>query len=75
MTRKRVARTRSNNNRMWLIGGIAVVAVVVVGLLVWANQGAATGKPPTLTALTECGQATCGQANAPVTVEEYSDFQ
>ncbi len=77
MTSKRARSQRSrarSNNRLWIIGGLVVLAVVVVGGLIWANQSP-PATPVTGTALTSCGKPSCGQANAPVTVDEYSDFQ
>ncbi len=73
--KKKSMRKRTRNNRawIWIVTGL-VAAVVVVAALILANQTTATPQPAT-TALTECGKPTCGQANAPVTVEEYSDFQ
>ncbi len=68
-SRKRKRQQRSNIT-MWLIAG-AVGAVLLVALLVWANQPT----PVAGAALDKCGRPECGQANAPVTVEEYSDFQ
>ncbi|MCL4487702.1 MAG: hypothetical protein M1570_06175 [Chloroflexi bacterium] len=57
----------------WLVVG-AVAAVVLVGVLVGASL-AATPPPSTPTALNACGTPVCGQSNAPVTIEIYSDFQ
>ncbi len=69
-SRKRRAQRRSNFT-IWIIVG-AIGAVLLVALLVWANQPPG---PPPAAALDKCGHPECGQANAPVTVEEYSDFQ
>jgi hypothetical protein len=65
------ARPRSVN-LTWIIGA-AIAAVIVVAALIYANSSPVA--PPTNSVLAQCGQPTCGQANAPVTVDEYSDFQ
>ena len=66
-------RTRARPNYLpWIIGGV-VAAVIIVAALVWANSSPVPA--PTNSALAQCGQPTCGQANAPVTVDEYADFQ
>jgi protein-disulfide isomerase len=78
MARKR-KRARQQDMR-WIIAG-AVVAVAVLGILIWGNQVSAARTPmPTLAAaaptdLDKCGSPECGQADAPVTVEVYADFQ
>ncbi len=78
---KRTRRTRSSQldptrSRQkylpWIIGGF-VAAIIIVGALVIANQSPVPA--PTNSVLAQCGQPSCGQANAPVTVDEYSDFQ
>ncbi len=73
MTRKS-KRRRAANNRIWIIGGL-VAAVLIVAVLILANQPNTVAALPAKTALTECGKPECGPANAPVTVDEYSDFQ
>ncbi len=78
---KRTRRTRTSqlesrrsrpNYLPWIIGGL-VAAIIIVVALVIANQSPVPA--PTNSVLAQCGQASCGQANAPVTVDEYSDFQ
>ncbi len=64
---------RRMNYTPWIIGGL-VVAAAVVALLVWANQPPPPATPSS-SYMAQCGQPTCGQANAPVTIDEYSDFQ
>jgi hypothetical protein len=75
---KRRTRARPVNAR-WAVG-IAVAVIVLAG--VWIAISAATAShsaqaPPTTdaSALSQCGGPECGQANAPVTIEIYSDFQ
>lgn len=58
------------NNTPFIIGGV-IIAVFVVGLLVWFNSSlAATPAAPVVSA----GKVR-GQANAPVTVDIYADLQ
>jgi protein-disulfide isomerase len=76
--RGRTRRRKNNSNLIiWaLIGGIAVVAVLII---VINNSNAAGAKvaanPPAAAPLDKCGTATCGDANAPVTIDVYADFQ
>ncbi len=73
--RKRRRKTQRVNSR-WVIGGAIAVIVVVVGLIAASLTSAkspATAAAPS--ALNECGGLECGQANAPVTIEVYADFQ
>jgi len=73
----RKRRTRVNRvNPRWIIGGIVAVIVVAVGLIA-ASLTSATSATNAITpsALNECGGLECGQANAPVTIEVYADFQ
>ncbi len=67
---KRRRTQRRSNTWIWIVGG-GIVALLLVALLIWANQPA----PVVSASLDKCGHPECGQANAPVTVEEYSDFQ
>jgi hypothetical protein len=76
MGKRRIKRKRSYTG--WIIGGVILAAVLVVGLLVANQQGAASVAPlgtPRPEPLDKCDQKECGQANAPVTIEEFSDFQ
>ncbi|MGB8645198.1 MAG: DsbA family protein [Anaerolineae bacterium] len=68
--KRKTAQPRRDNLPL-LIGG-GVVAILVVALLVWANflQSSA---PPASVALST-GRI-WGKADAPVTIEEYADFQ
>jgi protein-disulfide isomerase len=74
---KRRKRAQQTSTR-WLIVGAVVVIVLAGGSIV---ASAISAKPaPVLTAaipapLDECGSSECGQANAPVTIEIYADFQ
>jgi len=75
-------RTRSRRiDRRWAFGGVIaavllLVALVVAGLTLSPLQPVASSAAavPTST-MSECGSPVCGQANAPVTIEIYSDFQ
>jgi hypothetical protein len=73
MAQKTARRTRvhpkRDNTTLIIAGGIA--AVVVVALLVWLSLS----NTRTPTAPSVALGKTWGQANAPVTIEEYSDFQ
>ena len=74
---KRRAIARRSNTR-W-IRTIAVVAIAVAIVLVVVSLTSAAKSPVTVTtassALSECGSPTCGQANAPITIDVYADFQ
>ncbi len=72
MTRRN--KRRRANNRVWIVVGIIAAALIVIALVL-ANQPNTVAALPAKTALTECGKPECGPANAPVTVDEYSDFQ
>lgn len=78
MSRRR-ARARGVNRR-WVVGAVITV-VIVVGVLIVVGTTMATSssaKAPsaiTPSAMDECGGPACGQANAPVTIEVYADFQ
>jgi len=76
--RKRVQR----QNVPLIVGGV-IAAVVLLGVLIAGSLTSAaseavsavpTGAITAGTAL-ECGSQECGQANAPVTIEVYADFQ
>lgn len=73
-------RRRKNNSKVivWaLIAG--VVAIVALIIIVNSGRNAAglqiSPNPPAPAALDKCGTATCGDANAPVTIDLYADFQ
>ncbi len=74
MARKaaRKTRTQARQNNMPLIVGGVVIAVVVVGLLVLLNLNL---ERPTSTPPTVSQGKTWGKADAPVTIDEWSDFQ
>lgn len=68
---------QSNNSMPWIIGGVVLAAVLIVGLLVALNQSAARPATATISAK-EWPQAdgtALGPANAPVVLKLYSDFQ
>jgi protein-disulfide isomerase len=74
---KRRASARRKGTK-W-IRTIAVVAIAIAIVLVVVSLTSAAKSPVTITtassALSECGSPTCGQANAPVTIDIYADFQ
>jgi protein-disulfide isomerase len=78
MSKKRIKTRRVD--KKWVIAGVIAV-VVLTGALIVANVTFATPStskapvPTALSAMSECGSPVCGQANAPVTIEIYSDFQ
>ncbi len=76
MQKKQVKVHRKNTR--W-ITAIVVLAVAMAAVLVMTSLTSAGSPTTTVTsapsALSECGGPTCGQANAPVTIEIYSDFQ
>jgi len=73
--RKKRRRAQRVNPR-WVIGGIVAVIVVVVGLIAASLTSAKSATTAIASsALNECGGLECGQANAPVTIEVYADFQ
>ena len=76
MQKKRVKVHRKSTR--W-ITAIIVAAIAVATVLVMTSLTSARSPAITITslpsALSECGSTTCGQANAPVTIEIYSDFQ
>ena len=67
-------------DRRWIyIGLISLVAVIVVGVLIFMNQPAAPTSPDStpvaFKAVPKPNGMEMGNPNAKVTVEEYSDFQ
>ena len=73
--RKRRKRAQRVNQR-WIIGGLVAAIVVVAGLIAASLTFAKSPSTPAATFyLSECGGLECGQADAPVTIEIYSDFQ
>ncbi len=75
---KKRATARRNRNTGW-IRAIAIAAIAIAIVLVAVSLTSAAKSPVTVTtassALSECGAPTCGQANAPVTIDIYADFQ
>ncbi len=69
VARKKRVRQKPNN-MPWLIGG-GVAAVLVVAVLVWINMSFAQNTTPAPVAEGKIW----GSANAPVTIEIWSDFQ
>lgn len=68
-------------DRRWAFGGV-IAAVLLLVALVAASLTLSPLQPLTSSAaavltstMSECGSPECGQANAPVTIEIYSDFQ
>jgi hypothetical protein len=76
MQKKRVKVHRKSTR--WItaivVAALAMAAVLVMTSLTSARSSAITVTSPS-SALSECGGPMCGQANAPVTIEIYSDFQ
>jgi protein-disulfide isomerase len=73
--RKRRKRAQRANPR-WIIRGLVAAIVVAVGLIAASLTFAKSATTAAATsALDECGGLECGQANAPVTIEVYADFQ
>jgi protein-disulfide isomerase len=78
VSKKRTKRRRVNSR--WVVGGVLAV-VVLTGILIATSVTFATSSTPRAltttapSAMSECGNPVCGQTNAPVTIEVYSDFQ
>ncbi len=67
---KRRTKAKQDNTTLIIVGGIA--ALVVVALLILLNLNLDTRPAREVHGATG---RTWGQANAPVTMDEYSDFQ
>ncbi len=65
-------RAQPKQNNTMLIVGVGIVALVVVALLVLLNMNLDT--KPVVQVEGTAGK-TWGKANAPVTIDEWSDFQ
>jgi hypothetical protein len=80
MPKRHVRRRRDANMRRIVVLG-AIVALLMAGALIAASLTSARSSSTLASgtvipsALGQCGGLTCGQANAPVTIEIYSDFQ
>ncbi len=70
VVKKRNARPARRNNTLLIVGGI--LAVAVVALLIWINVGQAASAPPSVV---DTAGRTWGKASAPVTIDEWGDFQ
>ncbi len=73
-TRARKAETRSNRQTLWIVMGIAAVAVlvlIVVGLL---SRQSSRPNTAALIGDTQASGKTLGDPNAPVVVWDFSDF-
>lgn len=71
---KGAARGRGRISRTWLIAA-SVLAVAAVAAIIWAGNATTTGPSTTVPpGITQNGHVR-GQANAPVTIDEYADFQ
>lgn len=69
-------RTRAQHKNISWIIGVGVAAILIVAGLVVASL--TLNRPTSVVSssvLNQCGTPVCGQANAPVTIEIYSDFQ
>lgn len=70
-TSARKRAQQKSNSKMWIIGGVIVAAVVVLGLVIVNLTAPRTPRVP---AQTSSGRI-LGDVNAPVTIDIYSDFQ
>ncbi len=68
--RKKRAQVKQDNTTLLIAGGI--IAVVVVGLLLLLNMN--LGARPVVQPTASEGK-TWGKSTAPVTIDEWSDFQ
>jgi protein-disulfide isomerase len=78
MSKKRTKTHRAN--KRWVIAGVVAVVILASVLIVTSVTFATSATPKAsttnaLSAMSECGSSVCGQVNAPVTIEIYSDFQ
>jgi protein-disulfide isomerase len=77
--RRRSRRRKNNSNVIVWAVVLGVVAIVALIVIVNNRTNAAVAQisidPPAPAALDKCGTATCGDANAPVTIDVYADFQ
>jgi protein-disulfide isomerase len=72
-TMSRKSRVQKKNNRsLWIIGGVAAAAILVLALVL-LNLNATT-KPVAPPSALSAGRV-LGKADAPVTIDLYSDFQ
>ena len=72
--RKTPAQRRGRISRNWLIAA-SILAVAAIAAVIWAGNGATTGPQTTVPpGITQNGHVR-GQASAPVTIDEYADFQ
>jgi protein-disulfide isomerase len=76
---RRIRRRKNNRNVIVWAAVVGVVAIVALVIIV-NNKTKAAGPqisfdPPAPAALDKCGTTTCGDANAPVTIDVYADFQ
>jgi protein-disulfide isomerase len=71
--RPRAAAPRNNTRKLLLFGGIAIAALSLVGGLIAVQAGGSSASIPPRTVSSE-GRI-LGDANAPVTIIEYADFQ
>lgn len=61
--------------RSWLIGAIAVAVIATAGLIWAGNANTTSQTAPTVPPNIAQNGQTRGDANAPVTIEEWADFQ
>jgi protein-disulfide isomerase len=69
---RRTRTQKKNNSSLWIIGGVAAAAVLVLAL-VFLNLNA-TSTPMQSPSALNTGRV-LGRADAPVTIDLYSDFQ
>lgn len=75
--RRRQAEQKRRRTLMWTVGGVAVVALLVVLGVVMANRSSqvAVTLPENLEPPPNADGSAWGPPDAPVVIQEYSDFQ
>lgn len=68
-------RAPARGRNWWPIIGVAAAAVLVVGGLIWFSQSQSQSQTPAVSTSVPRDRNVLGQPNAPVTVEEWGDFQ
>ncbi len=71
VARKKYVKKKRDNTTLLIVGGIIAVVVVVLAILVSVNYETR----PAATTAAEASGKTWGKASAPVTIDEWSDFQ
>lgn len=75
--RAQTAQRSTRNTTLWLIGGLAVLAVLLVAAIVWLNrpQPVQVTVPADLKPPPNADGKAWGPPDAPVVIQEFSDFQ